>query len=108
MCFQILKHKCNLSVKDRGGEILIVSQFTLYGNCLKGRRPDFMESAAPQLAEKLYNQFVLELQKQISSVQTGIFGAKWLYRLLTMVLLLLLLRNKKQVNAFSSSIKLIR
>lgn len=67
--------KMNLSVKECAGEILVVSQFTLYGNCKNGRRPDFMESAPPALAEKIYNKFVSEVSKEMGGVQTGRFGA---------------------------------
>ncbi len=68
--------KMNLSVKEVGGGVLVVSQFTLYGNCQTGRRPDFMDSAPSQHAQKMYDQFVMELQKEISCVRTGRFGAK--------------------------------
>ena len=67
--------KMNLNVKDVQGGILIVSQFTLYGNCLTGRRPDFIESASPSLAIPLYEKFIEEMQKQHEDIQTGVFGA---------------------------------
>lgn len=67
--------KMNRSVKEVGGEIMIVSQFTLYGNCLTGRRPDFIQAAIPSLAEPLYLQFVHRLKQEIKNVQTGLFGA---------------------------------
>src|SRR6187431_2869338 len=53
--------KMNLSLLDIKGQALIVSQFTLYGNCIRGRRPDFLESAPPAIAEPLYNKFVEDL-----------------------------------------------
>ena len=68
--------KMNLSLKDVGGELLIISQFTLYGDCKKsGNRPSFTDSAKPDIAIPLYEYFVEECKKQIPVVQTGIFGA---------------------------------
>jgi D-aminoacyl-tRNA deacylase len=67
--------KMNLSVNDVGGEILVVSQFTLYGNCLNGRRPDFVSTMRGEDAEKMYQQFVEEVKVKMGSVQTGEFGA---------------------------------
>jgi D-tyrosyl-tRNA(Tyr) deacylase len=67
--------KMNLCVKDVGGEILVVSQFTLYGNCVSGRRPDFLMSAPPAQAIPLYEKFVAEVSQEMGRVQTGIFGA---------------------------------
>lgn len=68
--------KMNLSVKDVKGGILLVSQFTLYGNCLEGRRPDFIQAAPPTLAEPIYEKFGLEVVNELGSVQKGVFGAK--------------------------------
>lgn len=67
--------KMNLSITDVGGEILVVSQFTLYGDCRKGRRPSFDEAASPDMAERLYGLFVEELKKRGIDVQTGRFRA---------------------------------
>ncbi|MBP3394422.1 MAG: D-tyrosyl-tRNA(Tyr) deacylase [Lentisphaeria bacterium] len=68
--------KMNLSLLDIGGGALVISQFTLYGDCRKGRRPGFSDAADPAVAEKLYERFV-ELMKQqnVAMVQTGRFGA---------------------------------
>ncbi|MBS0614970.1 MAG: D-tyrosyl-tRNA(Tyr) deacylase [Verrucomicrobia bacterium] len=66
--------KMNRSVLDIGGEILVVSQFTLYGNCNSGRRPDFLEAARPEMAKPIYEKLVQELSTQIK-VKTGEFGA---------------------------------
>lgn len=73
--FEDNNQKMNLSVKDVQGEILVVSQFTLYANCANGRRPDFLESAPGPLAEKIYNKFVQEVEKEMGKVQTGQFAA---------------------------------
>ena len=67
--------KMNLSLKDIKGEILIVSQFTLYANCTTGRRPSFTEPALPEQAIPIYEKFVSEVKSNTRKVQTGIFGA---------------------------------
>jgi len=67
--------KMNLSVSDIGGEILVVSQFTLYGDCRKGRRPSFTAAARPQKAEALYENYVSTLSNMGLKVETGVFQA---------------------------------
>ncbi|MDO4690558.1 MAG: D-aminoacyl-tRNA deacylase [Fusobacterium sp.] len=67
--------KMNLSLEDVRGEILIVSQFTLYGNCIKGRRPAFIEAARPELAEGLYLKFIEEFKNFGIKTESGEFGA---------------------------------
>lgn len=65
----------NLDVREVGGSLLVVSQFTLYANCSRGRRPDFTPAAPPQLAEELYDEFVYLLRESPVPVQSGIFAA---------------------------------
>lgn len=64
------------SIQEINGEILVVSQFTLYGDCRKGRRPSFDQSAAPAVAEALYTAFVNQLKQSGLTIATGVFGAK--------------------------------
>ena len=67
--------KMNLSVKDIDGEALVISQFTLMANYRHGNRPDFLESAKPEEAKRLYEYFTALLQKELRRVECGIFGA---------------------------------
>lgn len=67
--------KINLALKDVGGELLIVSQFTLYADCRKGNRPNFIQAAKPELANSLYEYFIDYCKKKVPVVQSGIFGA---------------------------------
>ena len=67
--------KLNLSLKDVGGDLLIVSQFTLYGDTAKGRRPSFIAAARPEQSEPLYEYFVSQLRTAGFRVATGVFGA---------------------------------
>lgn len=76
--FEDKQGKMNLSLADLGGEVLIVSQFTLYGNCQKGRRPGFEDAAPPEYAIPLYEKFIEEFRKTSLRVVTGEFGATML------------------------------
>lgn len=67
--------KTNCSLPDVNGELLIVSQFTLYADCKKGNRPNFLKAAPPDDANSLYEYFVQECKKKVGKVETGIFGA---------------------------------
>jgi D-aminoacyl-tRNA deacylase len=67
--------KLNLSLQDTHGQLLVVSQFTLYGDCKKGRRPSYSEAASPACAESLYLQFIEILRQFVPDVQTGRFQA---------------------------------
>ena len=67
--------KMNLSIKDVNGELLIISQFTLYANCKKGRRPSFLDAAKPEISKPLYEYFNQALENAGVHTETGIFGA---------------------------------
>lgn len=73
--FEDSDEKMNLSLADVKGELLVVSQFTLYGDTRRGRRPSFIEAAPPERANRLYEFFVAEARKLISKVETGKFQA---------------------------------
>lgn len=73
--------KLNLSLKDVGGEVLAVSQFTLYGDCRQGRRPSFTAAAPPQEAKLLYQYFVEKVRGQGVKIETGVFQAHMLVKI---------------------------
>ena len=67
--------KTNLSLSDINGELLLVSQFTLYADCRHGNRPSFTDSMGPQRAEELYNYIAEKIRPQVKNLETGVFGA---------------------------------
>ena len=67
--------KTNLSLDQVGGELLLISQFTLYANCKKGNRPSFVEAGKPDMAEELYEYIISKCKEQIPVVERGMFGA---------------------------------
>lgn len=67
--------KMNLAAADVGGGLLVISQFTLYGDCKKGKRPNFMRAAKPELAVPLYERFLARCRESGLPVETGVFGA---------------------------------
>lgn len=79
--FEDSEEKMNLSLLDVGGEALVVSQFTLYGDARKGRRPSFSQAAPPERADQLYQRYVSGLQSLNIPVQTGRFRAKMLVQI---------------------------
>ncbi|HZI99733.1 MAG TPA: D-aminoacyl-tRNA deacylase [Gemmatimonadaceae bacterium] len=73
--FPDAEDKMNLALADVGGEVLVVSQFTLYGDAAKGRRPSFIDAARPETAIPLYERFIAALRAKGLTVETGEFGA---------------------------------
>ena len=67
--------KTNLSLADVDGQLLLISQFTLYANCKKGYRPSFIEAGAPDMASDMYEYIISECKKSVPVVERGIFGA---------------------------------
>jgi len=94
--FEDAQGKMNLSVEDIAGAVLVVSQFTLYGDCRQGRRPGFSAAAPPELADALYRQFVEGLRKRGLPVATGIFQAEMAVELVNDGPVTLLLDSRKE------------
>ena len=93
--FEDEDEKMNLSLKDINGKLMVVSQFTLYGDCRKGRRPNFTEAAKPDLANNLYEEFIEKAKKQNINVATGKFGAHMMVELVNDGPVTMLIDSKK-------------
>lgn len=73
--FEDENEKMNFSLSDIGGELLIISQFTLFGNCKKGRRPDFTNAGKPEFAKIMYEKFIDYCKETFGRAESGVFGA---------------------------------
>lgn len=81
--FEDEKEKMNLSLKDINGEVLIISQFTLYGDARKGNRPSFTDAARPDVAEAMYEKFIARMKSNLDDdkVKSGVFGAMMMVKI---------------------------
>lgn len=93
--FEDENEKMNLSVEDVNGEILVISQFTLFGDCRKGKRPSFIAAGKPDYAKAMYEKFIDYIKSKGFNVQHGIFGADMKVELLNDGPVTLLLDSKK-------------
>ncbi|WP_346871011.1 D-aminoacyl-tRNA deacylase [Clostridium sp. UBA5119] len=93
--FEDEDERMNFSLQDIEGELLIISQFTLYGDCRKGKRPDFMKAQGGDAARELYNELVEAFKKEIPNLKTGEFGADMKVEIINDGPVTLLLESKK-------------
>lgn len=94
--FEDEEGKMNLSLKDIGGDVLAVSQFTLYGDARRGRRPSFSDAARPEVANPLYEEFIEKVKTQGINVETGKFGAHMMVDLTNDGPITILLESRKE------------
>ncbi len=94
--FEDATGKMNRSVEEIGGGILVVSQFTLLGDCRKGRRPGFTDAAPPELADQLYEEYVTALRRRGINIATGVFRADMQVALINDGPVTMLLDSRKQ------------
>jgi D-tyrosyl-tRNA(Tyr) deacylase len=97
--FDDAEGKLNLSLEDTGGQLLVVSQFTLFGDCRKGRRPSYSEAAPPAEAERLYEEFVHIVKERIPQAQNGRFQAMMEVSLVNSGPVTLILESRKSHSA---------
>lgn len=97
--FEDENEKMNLSLKDVNGEVLIISQFTLYGDAQKGNRPSFIEAARPEIAIPLYENFIHRMKSNLGEekIKTGIFGAMMKVKIINDGPVTVLVESKQQV-----------
>lgn len=88
--------KMNLSLKDIGGEMLVISQFTLYGDVRRGLRPSWIDAAAPEIAEPLYEFFITQVKTTLTGVASGRFGAEMRVELVNDGPVTILMDSRKQ------------
>lgn len=94
--FEDEDERMNFSLQDIEGELLIISQFTLYGDCRKGKRPDFMKAQGGDAARELYNELVEAFKKEIPNLKTGEFGADMKVEIINDGPVTLLLESKRE------------
>jgi len=94
--FEDENEKMNLSLLEIKGEMLIISQFTLYGDCRKGRRPNFMKSEKPDIAEEMYNEFIKKAKEYGIKIESGEFGANMAVDLINDGPVTILMDSKKE------------
>jgi D-tyrosyl-tRNA(Tyr) deacylase len=96
--FEDENEKMNLSLKDINGEVLIISQFTLYGDAQKGNRPSFIEAARPEIAIPIYEKFIGRMRINLGDdkIQTGMFGAMMKVKIINDGPVTLLVESKKR------------
>ena len=93
--FEDEQNKMNLSIREVKGEMLVISQFTLYADCNHGNRPSFTQAGNPQKAKELYEYIIEQLKKEIEKVESGIFGAKMEVTLMNDGPVTIMLENKE-------------